>query len=210
MTVNCSSACFDSLSTVCHIIFANFSSIKSIATVLSQNSVTCLVQSSLVGRIVNISLSGLLNLSIPFIQYEDYVFPSSQWDSGLDSFRINSTSMLPTVPEFECHELFSASSLSLLGDKPSCSMANYSISVSIGFGCSLTFQRLALAPTKQFFFKLGVTAIFSTLLPNMTVAQPVPVPSAIVDGPTSFGSCSIISVKMSVSTPAKVIRQSGL
>lgn len=89
-------------------------------------------------------------------------------------------------------------------------MGNNSISISVGSGCRLTFQRLAVEPTVRFFNTDIPSEIFATLLPVMTFTQPLPVPRAVIDGPTSFGSYSVISLKTIINTPAKVLQSSEL
>jgi hypothetical protein len=156
--------------------------------------------------VVNISVSGIFNVSAEFTQFESYTFTAVQWHSSLDSFSVISNSSLPSIPDFPCNRVFAASSVTLFGTSYSCSMFNHSISVFVGSGSSLRMQRLILEPTERF-YKLNVpTEIFATTLPAMTFVQPVPVPSAVVDGPTFFGKCSTVYLKVIVKMAARVVR----
>lgn len=206
VTVSVSFPNFDRNSSVCRIIFADLTSVPSIIMFDSATSVKCIVPSSSFGRTLNISVSGFSNVSAAFTQFESYRFTSVQWDSSLDSFTIASNSSLPQVALFQCDRLFSASSVALLGTGPTCSMSNHSIKVSIGSGSRLRLQQLTLEPSDRFYKMSAPTQIFATTLPAITVPQYVPSPTTAIDGPTSFGSCSSISLRLIVKTPAKVSR----
>ena len=207
VVVSTSSAIFDGSITVCRIVFADLSSIASNTTFDSSTSVKCLVPASVVGRTVNISVTGLVNISVPFSQFESFVFTAVQWDSSLDTFIITSNSTLPSVPQFPCSQLFAVNSTALLGASPACSMGNRSIVVAVGSGCRLRIQQqLILEPSVRIFKTDVPSEIHVTTLPAMTVSLSVPSPTAAVEGSTSFGSCSAISVKLIVYTAAKVAR----
>jgi hypothetical protein len=205
VTVSVSLSNFDA-SSVCSIIFTDLSSILVSTTYQSPASVRCLVPGSTHGRVVNVSVSGIVNVSAEFTQFESYTFTAVQWHSSLDSFSVISNSSLPSIPDFPCNRVFAASSVTLFGTSYSCSMFNHSIKVFVGSGTSLRMQQLILEPTERF-YKLNVpTEIFATTLPAMTFVQPVPVPSAVVGGPTFFGKCSTVSLKVTVTTAAQVVR----
>ena len=160
-----SAAQFEPSTNVCRILFADLILIAPNATFNSPTSVKCVVPASVVGRNVNISVIGLVNISMPFTQFESFVFTTVQRDSSLDVFVITSKSTLPNVAQFSCGQLFAANITALLGANPACSIGNLSIVVAVGSGCRLRMQQLILEPAVRFFKTDVPSEISATTLP---------------------------------------------
>jgi hypothetical protein len=185
-------------------------SVSALTTFVSPTQMLCLVAASANGRTVNISVFGIVNITRSFVQFGDVKFVSVVWDATLSSVSILSSSILPVLssgPSVACTQLFSPSSVSLFGVSPLCSMSGNTINVTVGSKSALMFQALEIQPVDRLFSLTDVPSeIYNTVLPNVTVPNSVPHPSASVQGATSLGSCSPISLQLLVPSPSFVSR----
>jgi len=187
----------------------NGTAVNVISYFVSPTQVNCLLAASNVGRIVNVSVSGKFNISRSFVQFGEFRFSSVEWDGTLSSVYINATSPLPVVPSLVCSRLFSPFSLTLFGLNPVCSISANSIVVSVGKGSTLMFHALDLQPLDRLFTLTGVPSeIFSVALPNVSISSAVSNPTVLVQGSTSLGSCSALSLQLSIPSPSSISRPS--
>ena len=190
----------------CGIIF-NGTRVSSPAYYVSPNQVICLVAASAIGRIINISVTGVITVSRPFVQFGEIKFSSVEWDNSLSVVSILSSSSLPSAPSLICSQIFSPSSLSLLGLSPACAINGSSITVTLGQNPALMFHALQLIPSIRLFTVAGVPSeIFSTTLPNASIPGSVSNPSVSVQGSTSLGSCSPLSLQLLIPSPSRLAR----
>jgi len=107
----------------------------------------CLVAASSIGRIINISVSGIMTISHSFVQFGEFTFTSVEWDDALSSISVRASASLPAVASVDCSRLFSASAVDLFGSGPLCSINGTSISLggSSSVGVDVNWQSVITA-----------------------------------------------------------------